>query len=235
VLPPFSEHSHAHPSRPGAAERRCAPATASHALGGRYLAKLESRKPFSPEARAAFEALPGHLRTYEANRDIVAEGERPHVSCFVDSGLVSRYKSLPDGGRQIVAIHIAGDMVDLQSALLIVADHAIRTHTRTNIVQFAHADLLRVAGEYPEIARAFWFDTLVDASIFREWTVNLGRRSARERTAHLLLELAWKLHAAGLMNGDSFELPISQIDLADALGFRRFTSTGPCNGCGASG
>jgi len=68
------------------------------------------------------------------------------------------------------------------------------------------------------LGRAFWFDSLVDAAIFGEWTLNVGRRGARERVAHLLLEFAHRLHSVGLSDGKAFVLPVTQADLADATG-----------------
>lgn len=184
----------------------------------RYCAKLERRRALTDEARAAFLTLPTIAETYPTYSDVVREQDRPTRSCFIESGLVSRYRTLRNGNRQILSFHIPGDMVDLQSALVIVADHGIRTHAPTVVVSVAHSDLLNLAAAYPEIGRAFWFDTLVDAAIFREWTVNVGRRNARERTAHLLLELAERFRAVGLLQDDTFELPVVQFDLSDALG-----------------
>jgi len=183
-----------------------------------YLNKIEKRMPLSPSARAAFLALPTRERTFGTYRDIVREGDRTTHSCFIKSGLVSRYKTLRSGARAIVSFHIRGDMVDLQSSLVLIADHGIRTHVPTTIVEYQHEDLLRIAADYPEVARAFWFDTLIDSSIFREWTLNVGRRTARERIAHLLLEMAWRMRQAGLIDGNTMVLPISQADLADAVG-----------------
>lgn len=183
-----------------------------------YVAKLERRGALSDAGRAALLALPIRRQTFAANRDIVREGDRPDHCCYVETGLVSRYKILRNGGRQIVSFHIPGDMIDLPSALVIVADHSIRTHTQTSILSIGHGDVLRLAAEYPDVGRAFWFDTLCDAAIFREWTVNVGRRDARERTAHLLLEFAYRYKIIGALDKDAFELPISQLDLSDALG-----------------
>jgi len=183
-----------------------------------YLNKIEKRAPLSPAARAAFLALPTRERAFGTYRDIVREGDRTTHSCFIKSGLVSRYKTLRSGARAIVSFHIRGDMVDLQSSLVLIADHGIRTHVPTTIVEYQHEDLLRIAADYPEVARAFWFDTLIDSSIFREWTLNVGRRTARERIAHLLLEMAWRMRQAGLIDGNTMVLPISQADLADAVG-----------------
>jgi len=183
-----------------------------------YLRKLESRAPLSPRARAAFLDLPTRERTFDTYRDVIREGDRTTHSCFIQSGLVSRYKTLRNGARSIVSFHIPGDMVDLQSALVLIADHGIRTHVPTTIVEYPHEAVLRLAADYPEIGRAFWFDTLIDSSIFREWTLNVGRRTARERVAHLLLEMAFRMKAAGLNDGITMVLPISQADLADAVG-----------------
>ncbi len=183
-----------------------------------YVSKLESRTALPDDARAALLATPTLIDHFPAYRDVMRQGDRPTRCCVVASGMVSRFRALRSGVRQILSFHLAGDMIDLPSALVIVADHGIRTHTATTLVTIAHGDVLRLAADYPALGRAFWFDTLIDAAIFREWTVNIGRRNARERTAHLLLELATKNRAAGLMPGDSFELPVSQADLADALG-----------------
>jgi CRP-like cAMP-binding protein len=184
----------------------------------RYLDKMERRAPLSPAAREAFLALPKQVREYEAYRDIVREGDRPVRASFVESGLVSRYKTLRNGARQIMSFHIPGDLVDLQSALIVVADHGMRAHGNVRTITVAHHDLLNLAADFPEIARAFWFDTLIDAAIFREWTVDIGRRNSRERTAHLLLEMATLHDDAGLLVDDTFNFPITQNDLSDAVG-----------------
>lgn len=182
------------------------------------LAKLERRGPFSNSARSAFLGLQHGRRSYPPQRDIVREGD-PTKSCrFLQSGTLSRSKLLPNGGRQIASLHIAGDLVDLSSALLLFADHTLRTHEASVVIEVDGATILRLAQDYPELGRAFWFDTLVDASIFREWSLNLGRRSARERTAHLLMEMGYRSDEAEIGGRCDFPFPVTQLDLADALG-----------------
>lgn len=183
-----------------------------------YIAKLQRRATLPRDALAALESLDIQVEKVGAYRDIVREGERPARCCIVASGFASRFRVLRNGARQIFSFHLRGDMIDLPSALVPVSDHSIRAHVPTTLLTIAHDDLLRLAADHPAIGRAFWFDTLLDAAIFREWTANVGRRNARERTAHLLLEIATKSKAAGLITADMFELPVSQTDLADALG-----------------
>lgn len=190
----------------------------SHPTMAKFLAKLERRAILPDAAREALLSLPVHARNWETYQDIVRERDRPAACFMVDEGLVSRYKTLRNGTRQIVSFHIPGDMVDLQSALVMVSDHGIRTHMPTRTISVAHFDILRIAADHPALGRALWFDTLIDAAIFREWTVNVGRRNSRERTAHLLLEFAARFKGAGLLVDDAFDLPVSQTDLSDALG-----------------
>jgi CRP-like cAMP-binding protein len=183
-----------------------------------FIAKLERRAKLSVRARDALLAVPRQRKTLAAYRDLIREGDPTHACSYIQSGLVSRYKTLSNGSRQILSFHIPGDMVDLQSALITVADHGIRTHVTTNVLLLANRELLEATAEFPELARALWFDTLVDASIFREWTLNVGRRNARDRTAHLLLEMAYRLGQIDMVRDRTFDLPISQADLADAVG-----------------
>jgi CRP-like cAMP-binding protein len=134
------------------------------------------------------------------------------------SGFAFRSKIVANGGRQILSIHIPGDMLDLQHALLGVADHNIQMLT-AGIVAFVSAEAVQeIAFRRPTIGRAMWMDTLVDGSIFPEWIANVGRRDARTRIAHLLCEFAVRLHAAGLAEHNRYELPITQEQLGDATG-----------------
>lgn len=183
-----------------------------------YVRKLERGIPLSEEAKVAFMALKTKVFYHETYRDIVSEGEHTKRCCLLSSGFVSRYKTLANGGRQINSFHIPGDMIDLPASLIRVSDHGIRTHTASDVVTFDSDEILELAERYPEWGRAFWFDTLVDSAIFREWTLNIGRRTATARVAHLMLELAWRMAAIGMSDGRTFVLPVTQTDLADAVG-----------------
>lgn len=183
-----------------------------------YIAKLEKRSEISPETKAAFCSLRAQRIELASHQDFIREGDAVDRCSFVEEGLVSRYKTMRDGGRQILSFHLPGDMIDLHASLLLVADHGVRTHVPTSILTVAASDILALAADYPELARAFWFDTLVDAAIFREWTLNVGRRSARQQVAHLLMELAHRYNEIGEGDGRRFPLQLIQADIADATG-----------------
>jgi CRP-like cAMP-binding protein len=133
-------------------------------------------------------------------------------------GFLCRYKMLPDGKRQILSLHVPGDVADLQSLHLAVMDHSLGTLVPSRAAFITHEALRGIIRAYPEIADAFWRDTLIDAAIFREWIVNVGSREAYARLAHLICELFCKLHAVGLTDGNTFYLPITQAELGDATG-----------------
>ena len=70
---------------------------------------------------------------------------------------------------------------------------------------------------YPRLGQAMWRDTMVDSAVFREWVVNIGRRNARARIAHLLCELAIRLDSKA-EDGRAYYLPLTQEHIADATG-----------------
>jgi CRP-like cAMP-binding protein len=183
-----------------------------------FIEKIEVRDSFSAEEKAALRALPQKLIRTAARTSLVTEGERPTHACMVQEGIVYRSKVAASGRRQIISFHVPGDMVDLHTVLFKVADHTIETVRSAAIVLVPHEAILKAAADHPALGRAFWYDTLLDASIQREALLNVGRRDARSRTAHLFCELAVRLKRVGLVNGGSFELPLTQTDLADALG-----------------
>jgi CRP-like cAMP-binding protein len=176
------------------------------------------RVPLTEEDRAAILALPALRRSFAREAYLVREGD-PTVNCnLLLSGYAYRQKLVSNGGRQIISIHIAGEFVDLQNAFLEVADHNVQSLGRSDVAIVPKAALLDLIGARPEIGRALWLDTLIDASIFREWVVNVGRRDAKARIAHLMCELSLRLRSAGLCAETTCEFPFTQEQIADATG-----------------
>jgi CRP-like cAMP-binding protein len=134
------------------------------------------------------------------------------------SGFSIRHKIVAGGARQIVAIHMKGDLVDLQNSILGTADHSVQMLTRGEVAMIPREAIQQVAMDYPRIGMAMWQDTLVDGSIFREWIANVGRRDAATRIAHVLCEFSLRLELAGLGEQTNYELPMTQDELADAVG-----------------
>ena len=182
------------------------------------LRKLEYWNVLSDEAREALLALPCTVKTIEPQQYIVRQGDRPTHSCLILSGIAFRHKIVATGARQIVSIHMSGDIVDLQNSLLEISDHNVQALTSARVALIPRDALIDLAFERPEIGKALWYDTLVDSSIFREWIANVGRRDAHTRIAHLLCEFAMRLEAAGVAEHMSWELPMTQEQLADCTG-----------------
>lgn len=180
--------------------------------------KLEYSQRLSDDDRDALLDLPHSLKTFEPHSYIVREGDRPTHTCLLRDGFVYRHKIVGNGARQICAIHIPGDIVDLQNSLLGLADHSVQVLTSSEVVLIPRRTIQKIAIERPAIGQAMWLDTLVDGSIFREWITNIGRRQARRRLAHLLCEFSVRLEAAGLGKHDEYELPMTQDQLADCTG-----------------
>ena len=184
----------------------------------RTIRKFERRAKLSDSDREALLGLPYRMSTAEPGRYIVREGAATDHSVLVVSGMAFRHKISLAGARQILSFHIPGDFVDLEGSLLKVADHNVQALTRCELAFVPTVALKKLFDAHPQVALAMWIDTLIDASIFREWILNVGRRDARERIAHIFCELARRFEAAGMGSTEGYELPMTQEHLADAAG-----------------
>ena len=189
-----------------------------HPTFGKMVRRLERRSPLGQSDREALIALPHTLRKLPAGAHIVRDGDSPEYCTLLLSGFAYRYKLTGEGGRQIISLHVAGEFLDLQNSFLGVADHSVQMLTEGEAAFVPPAAIEELALNRPAIARALWIDSLIDASIFREWVVNVGRRDSRARVAHILCEFSIRLEAAGLAQNHRYELPMTQEQLADAVG-----------------
>jgi len=188
---------------------------AEHA--GPLIAKLETMKKLPNDDRKALAEVARDARQMGARRNIIREGDRPENVHLMAEGWAARYKLLPGGARQITAFLIPGDFCDVHVSLLGEMDHSIATLTRARVAHIPRRKIEELA-ERPAIARAFWWATLVDEAILRNWIVNVGRRDAYEAIGHLMCELYLRMRNVGLAADHSFELPLTQEEIADALG-----------------
>ncbi len=181
-------------------------------------AKLHRLGDLSNDDRGRLEGLLSGRRRAAAGEALVEEGSRPTFSTLLLSGFVGRVSTLADGGRQITAISIPGDFIDLHGFLLKTMDHSLVALSDVTVAVVQHADLKRVTEHAPRLARALWLETLIDAAIHRQWLVALGRRDAGTRLGQLICELYLRLEAVALAHDHTFQCPLTQSDLADMLG-----------------
>jgi CRP-like cAMP-binding protein len=193
-------------------------ATSNASAIQRFIHRLLRRSHLSDEEQSAISNVRSHAAQVDIHRDIVRPGERVDHACLVVDGLVGRFDQLRDGRRQITALHIPGDMCDLQSVVAPVAGWGLEAVTTATILKIPHGDLRAIAVAYPAVAFAFWRDTAADASILAKWVTNVSRKSALARMAHLYCEMSVRMEQAGLGTRTEFPLPITQAQLGDVLG-----------------
>ncbi|MDR6954873.1 CRP-like cAMP-binding protein [Ancylobacter sp. 3268] len=182
------------------------------------LRKLDAERRFTRDEMAALLELPIQIATLQPGDHIVREGDRPTKSCLIIEGLVCASKTTARGSRQIASLYVPGDIPDLQSLHLEVMDISFEAISPAKIGFISHSALRRICDSFPRLASALWRTTLVDAAIYRDWVTNVGQRDSDSRLAHLFCELTMRLDAVGLVQEDGYDLPLTQTDLADALG-----------------
>ncbi|RUR43593.1 Crp/Fnr family transcriptional regulator [Vreelandella populi] len=192
--------------------------TVNHVPNQLLTRKLEAIFALTDDERQGIQGLPIQIKEFKTNQAIVQEGDCPSQCCMVLEGATCTYKMTIEGKRQILALHVPGDMPDLQSLHLKVLDINIASISTCKLGFIQHTDLRGLCERYPRLTAAFWRETLVHASIFREWLLNNGQRESYIRIAHLICELAVRLNAVGLVQDDSFKMPATQAELADATG-----------------
>ncbi|MCS3949707.1 CRP-like cAMP-binding protein [Bradyrhizobium japonicum] len=180
--------------------------------------RLRTSSGISDDDVKEIEQLPIAVRQYPAETPVVRDGERATDCCLIADGFCARSKTIPSGKRQILSIHIPGEIPDLMSLFLHVMDHDLSTLTPCTLGFIRHETLRKLHQRSPSVAELFWRDTLIDSAMFREWIVNVGQRPAPARLAHVMIELRERLRVIERLDGNSFEMPLTQEQIGEALG-----------------
>jgi CRP-like cAMP-binding protein len=180
--------------------------------------KLREHSRLVGEDLAAINALSHSVRQLDPDEDLIRQGDDPEVSAVVVSGMLARYHLLPDGRRQYLSFHMAGDMPDSQALFVDRMDHAVCSVGPAVVASIPHKELLAMFQRRPSVSFAIWRETLIDAAIFREAITNNSARSMPARMGHLFCELFYRARASGLTEGNRFAAPITLVQLGETLG-----------------
>jgi CRP-like cAMP-binding protein len=183
-----------------------------------HLKKLRRHAHLSSEEEQAIRNAVTETRSFAADKILIRNGVELNSSLLLLDGWLARSKDLPGGDRQVTQLHVAGDFADLHSYTLKRLDHDVATLSECLIAVVPHARLKELTERFPRLARLYWFSTNVDAAITRELALSLGRRSALSGMAHLFCELHVRLEMVGRAQGDGYDFPLTQRELAECLG-----------------
>ncbi|MEP6785837.1 MAG: Crp/Fnr family transcriptional regulator [Sphingomonadales bacterium] len=176
------------------------------------------REELLPVEVDVLENAVGSVVTFGPRQDLVRHGDPVERSMLLVEGFICRYMDGLDGDRQLVALHVPGDFVDLHGYPMRQLDHDVATITACTVATFPHDVVERMVIDHPNLGRLLWFSTLLDAAMHREWIFRLGRLGASGRVAHLFSELGCRLQMVGLSDGLTYGLPLHQSDIASACG-----------------
>jgi CRP-like cAMP-binding protein len=185
----------------------------SHGVGPADLIARRLASGPSPYRAAAGEITAfGVLRRFEAGDDIVPAGQRSAVPTLLVGGVVGEVRNLSCARRQIVRMRLPGDVLyGCDREAVIALSRAVVVDARPFLEQLA-------GGSAGAGLRRAWLElTQADQDLLRDQLVRLGRMTAREAVAHILLEIHDRLRRVGLVEGETFHLPISQDLLRDAV------------------
>ena len=185
-------------------------------ISWRYLLG-RARHALTLDEQRIIEEMIGPVERVSHDHAILRDGELADRSTYLIEGFMARTIER-DGRRHIVSMHVPGDFVDLHAFALKRLDHSVVAIGPAKVGYVPHPKLVQVVAAHPHLSRMLWFSTLLEAAIHREWILTMEHLPIEGRLAHLMAELWHRLSFVGLGDEDGFNLPLTQVEIADACG-----------------
>ena len=173
----------------------------------------------TPRERMMWEAsLARNASDYPKGTDLVREGDEPTMLRFVLSGWAQKYKQLPNGRRQILALVLPGEVCDLDLFTVARADHSTAAVRQLSVAEIGRVEAQRLIEHCPNLTHALCWAEIVGAAVQREWTINVGQRNALERISQLMCEIHVRQHGVPRAGGGACDFLLTQGQVAEATG-----------------
>jgi CRP-like cAMP-binding protein len=192
--------------------------TTSHPTDHPFVVKLSRSIRFSSEDLTALGRVLDRKIVAKKGKDILVEGYEYKALHIAESGFAIRYKLLHSGKRQIVNLVLPGDIIGFPACFFERAVFSVTTITKMNLNHVPLDAFAELCQQRATIATAMIWFAAREAALYAEHLTNTGRRAPLERIAHFLLETHARLQAVGYASERSFDMPLSQESIGDAVG-----------------
>lgn len=182
------------------------------------LFRLRQRDDVSAAEEAALRDLFTDTEDFAARSKVVRNGQILDRSILLLDGLMCRSKTLRNGQRQITALHVPGDFLDLHGFTLKRLDHDVMSLSLARVAYAPHDRLIALTQDFPHLGRLLWMTTNLDAAMHREWVLSLGQRTGAVRAAHLFCEIYTRTEVVRRNADHSVSFPITQAELGECIG-----------------
>jgi len=186
--------------------------------GSPLIERLRLSGPLSEEDVRVTTILQRNTKRYPARTDFPRATGNQKALYIIVHGWACTFKDLQDGSRQVIDVLIPGDIAGLRTGLLTSPAQSFGTISEVEAAEISSHAILRLFEQWPRIASSLLWAAGQDSAILAERLVDIGRRSATARIAHFLLELGARLQVIGQATHRGFPCPLTQHDLANALG-----------------
>ena len=197
---------------------RSSPAPREDGLVCALARKLDGFAPLTEQDRAALVGLSGYAQPVERHTVLLEQEDVADYALIVFAGFCRPVQAPNVRPAPHHRLSRPGDLCDRGALHGYPLSHGIETLTRCRIAKVPRAAYLDLLGHHPRIALALQHARLAEEATAHEWMASIGMRSGLERMAHLLCELLERLGAIGRISNGQFDLPLTQVDLADTLG-----------------
>jgi len=152
--------------------------------------------------------------------DILVQMEEPHEFVYVvESGWLSRSRTLPDGRRQIIVLFLPSEVCGIKTIFMTHQPDAIEALTTASMRRIHYKAACELAAKDFAVAMHLAWQLAQDERHLHNWNVRLGRANGEERLAAFLLEIRNRLTALGVTSAHSrYGLPLTQQQIADHIG-----------------
>lgn len=157
-------------------------------------------------------------RRYRSGQLLIRAGEASDTVFRLESGWAARYRELADGKRQIILVHLPGELIGIKSMLLERQPDTVECLTDVAVRTMEQHRLFKLITEDHAVCARIMFQLSENERQVHNWLAALGRGRADQRIATLLLDLHGRLYRAGLANGEAFSIALTQEQIADHLG-----------------
>ena len=183
-----------------------------------FIERLGRLTSLSNAEKRVLSGLDSHERVYRRGALIRPERDRVSESYIVNSGWLLSSILLGDGNRQILRVHLPGDIVGLSCAAYSETPESIVAVTDARVTPIERTALLEMIVQYPRLGALLFVIGQAEQVALHDRLASIGRTSARARIAALMVDTMTRLRMINDVIGSSFIFPLTQEEIGDATG-----------------